>query len=127
MRTKLDSLHELELQSIKYDGRTLVAEVAELVVGYGGRVGMGATRYFISFVEPVAHALTEEFPSVCARWIQGDDIGFLRRIENASLQATMGLDLQQFQSHVGYALITAHEILVVYCNQEPVVFELNDQ
>ncbi|HSC81828.1 MAG TPA: hypothetical protein VLC08_15825 [Chitinolyticbacter sp.] len=64
MLTALDSRHELELNSLKYDGRHLIAEVGELIIGYGGRMSAGTTSYVINFPNPVAHPLTEEFPAV---------------------------------------------------------------
>ncbi|MEC5399912.1 hypothetical protein [Uliginosibacterium sp. H1] len=123
MHTVLDSLHELELVSTTYDGVSLTALVVELVVDGGGRVSQGSRRYVVSFPAPIAYALTEEFPASCADWIRGEDDGFLRKIDNPSLRASLGLDLEQFQGSKGYALITAHEVLVAYCGGEPVIVE----
>lgn len=123
MRTDLDTRHELELKGLRYDGRALHAEVVELVVGYGGRVQAGNAHYLVTFPHPLAHALTEEFPAVVAQWVQGADSGFLRRIDNPLLQASMGLNLEQFHDVAAYALMTAHETLVVYCTDMPVVSE----
>lgn len=123
MRTALDSRHELELHTLTYDGRTLVADVVELIVGKGGLVTPGPVSYSITFPKPVAHAVTEEFPAVYSNWVQGEETGFLRRIENTSLRSAMGLDIEQFERQIGYALITAHEILVVYCEGEPSVID----
>ena len=123
MHSVLDSRHELELHGLKYDGHSLVAEVVELVAGYGGRVAPGVCHYLVTFRKPLAHALTGEFPAVVAQWVQGQDTGLLRRIESPSLRAALGLGLEQFNDAVAYALITAHEILAVYCDEEPSVVE----
>ncbi|WP_374537832.1 hypothetical protein [Chitinimonas taiwanensis] len=123
MQTDLDTRHELELRGLRYDGQALHAEVVELVVGYGGKVQAGKAQYLVTFTHVLAHALTEEFPAVVAQWVQGVDSGFLRRIDNPVLQASMGLNLEQFHDVAAYALITAHETLVVYCTDLPVVSE----
>ena len=123
MQTILDSRHELELNGLKYDGDSLVAEVVELVVGYRRRVVPGTRHYLVTFPRPVAHALTCELSAVVANWIQGNDTGFLRRIEDASLRAALGVDLHQSKDEIAYVLITAHEVLVVYCSEEPHVVE----
>nr|WP_315428599.1 hypothetical protein [uncultured Albidiferax sp.] len=123
MHSILDSRHELELVGLKYDGRNLSAEVIELIVVDGGHVAHGACRYLVNFPKPIAHALTEEFPAMVAELIRGKDTGFLRRIESDSLRSALGLNLEQFSEQFAYALITAHEILVVYCAEEPLVVE----
>lgn len=121
MRTVLDSLHELEFDGCRYDGNELVADITELVVGLGGRIIQGSRRYTVRFPRPLAHAVTEEFPAAVAQLIQGGDTGFLRRIESTPLRAALGLDLEQFGDQHAYALITAHEVVVAYCLEEPVV------
>lgn len=123
MKTILDSVHELELDGYAYDGRDLVAEVVELVVGYGGRVSQGPRRYSVRFTKPLAHAVTEEFPAADAQLVQGQEEGFLRCIDAPALRAALGLDLEQFEEFRAYALLTAHEVLVAYCSDEPAVEE----
>lgn len=124
MFTALDSCQELELKGIAYDGCELRAEVRELVVVDGRRMSQGKASFLVIFPSPVAHALTEEFPASYCQWIQSEETGALRRIENTTLRTAMGLDLEQFQNQTAYAPITAHEVLVVYCNGEPMVTEL---
>ena len=121
MKTILDLRHEIELEAYRYDGRTLVAEVVELLVGSGHRVVQGSSQYLVTFQSPIAHALTEEFPAAVAELVRGSDKGFLRRIENPQLRAALGVNEEQFEGFVAYALITAHEILVVYCAEEPTI------
>ncbi|MGN6828295.1 hypothetical protein [Paucibacter sp. M5-1] len=123
MHTDLDSLHELELDRCVYDGRTLVAEVNELIVGYGGRVVRGPRRYGIRFARPVAHAVTEELPAAVAALLQAGDGGFLRNVEASALRVALGLDLEQFEGLLAFALVTAHEVLVAYCTDEPIIEE----
>lgn len=123
MRTVLDSLHDLELDRCVYDGQDLLAEVTELVVGYGGRVVQGERRYVVRFARPIAHAITEEFPAAVSQLIQGEDVGFLRRVDALALRAALGLDIEQFESVRAFALATAHEILVAYCEVDPTVGE----
>lgn len=119
MQTTLDSRHELELLALTYNGHDLVAEVCELVVGQGGRVSQGPQNFAVTFPKPAAHALTEEFPAIVADWLQGNDRGFLRRIDSTALRAALGLDLEQFEDQTPYALLTAHEVLAVFCGNEP--------
>ena len=95
--------------------------MAELVLGPGLTLVPGGGRYLITFIRPVSHAITEEFPAVLAEWVRGGDQGFLRRVENEDLVVAMGLREDQFRSLQAYALITAHEVLVVFCGQEPSV------
>ena len=121
MQTALDSLHDLELDRCVYDGGDLVAEVIELIVGNGGRVAQGHRRYKVRFAKPLAHAVTEEFPAAAAQLVQGDDIGFLRRVDASALRTALGVDLEQFEEFQAYSLLTAHEVLVVYCSNEPTV------
>ena len=125
MQTALDSRHELELISLRYNGHELVAEVCELIVGPGGRVSQGLHSYTVSFIRPRAHALTEEFPAICGNWLDDADSGFLRRVENSGLRTAMGLDLEQFENQNAYLLITAHEILAVFSENDPIVEALN--
>jgi hypothetical protein len=119
MQTTLDSRHELELLTLTYNGRELSAEVSELIVGQGGRVSRGPKSYVVTFLNPVAHAITEEFPAIVGNWLQGTDIGFLRRVESTALRTAMGLALEQFASQYAFALVTAHEVLAVFCEEEP--------
>jgi hypothetical protein len=121
MQTSLDALHELELDRYVYNGRDLVAEVVELIVGNGGRVAQGHRRYMVRFDKPLAHAVTEELPAAAAQLVQGDETGFLRRVDASALRAALGVDLEQFEEFHAYALLTAHEVLVVYCLSEPTV------
>jgi hypothetical protein len=123
MRTVLDSLHDLELDRCVYDGHDLLAEVNELVAGYGGRVAQGSRRYVVRFAKPVAHAITEELPAVVAELLQGEDVGFLRRIDSSRLRMALGLDLEQFENIHAFALVTAHEVLIAYCVEEPTIQE----
>ncbi len=119
METSLDTLHELQLNGYHYDGNKLVAEVSELVVGSQQRLLPGSRRYSVTFHRPAAHAMTEQFPAALATWIRGSDEGFLRRIDNNELTVAMGLDTEPFQNLSAFALISAHEILVVFCAHAP--------
>ncbi|MCL2076476.1 MAG: hypothetical protein FWH15_08610 [Betaproteobacteria bacterium] len=121
MHTALDSMHDLELDRYVYDGHNLLAEVNELVVGYRHRIVQGSRRYIVRFAKPAAHAVIEEFPAAVAQLLQGEDIGFLRRVDKTALRTTLGLDLEQFENLNAYALITAHEVLIAYCAEEPTI------
>ena len=123
MDTDLDLLHDLELDRCVYDGQNLEAEVSELVVGYGGCVVRGPRRYSVRFARPVAHTITEELPAAFAALFQGGDRGFLRDVEAPALRVALGLDLKQLEGLRSFALVTAHEVLVAYCSDEPVVEE----
>jgi hypothetical protein len=123
MHSALDSLFEIELDRCVYDGHSLVAEVNELVVDSGRRIVQGKRRLNVLFPRPIAHAITEEFPASYAQLLEGNDIGFLRCIDASSLRIALGLDLEQFQSNHAYALVTAHEVLVAYCREEPIIQE----
>ena len=123
MKTSLDNYHDFQLESIVYDGNNLIAEVCDLVVGGGGRVLPGNYRYTVTFHRPISHAVTEEFPAVLADWVRGEDLGFVRRIENPDLVSAMGLNEEQFNTFQAFALVTAHEILVVFCETEPEVIQ----
>lgn len=125
MKTCLDDHHELELDGHRYDGDRLVAEVWELVVGERRTVVRGGTYYHVTFHRPVAHAVTEEFPAAVAGLVQGRDEGFLRIIENPALTSALGLNGDPFGEVRSYALITAHEVLVVYCCEEPTIEKHN--
>ena len=125
MQTALDTRHELERISLKYNGQELVAEVCELIVGPGGLVSRDHQSYAVSFIRPQAHALTEEFPAIYGNWLDDADSGFLRRVKNSGLRAAMGLNLEQFENQNAYLLITAHEILAVFCENDPIVESLN--
>jgi hypothetical protein len=125
MKTCLDLNYELQLEGYSYDGNNLVAEVSDLYVGPRHHVIRGKKRYRVTFSKPIAHAVTEEFPAVVAELVNGSDEGFLRRIESGQLTAALGLDLDQFENQKPYAMITAHEILVAYCLEEPTVEEHN--
>lgn len=119
MKTVLDVHQELQREGHRYDGNSLVAEVSDLVVGSGGKVSSGNSRYLVKFSRPIAHAVTEEFPAAVSNLVRGNDNGFLRIIENKDLTAAMGLDVESFRDVRVYALVTAHEVLVVYCCDEP--------
>ena len=125
VQTILDRHHDIELDGYSYNGTKLVALVSELVVGPGGKVVPGSARYQVTFKSPVAHALTEEFPAVLGDWVRGPDSGFLRQIENQSLAAAVGLNDEQFDYLCAFALVSAHEVLVVFCEQEPQAELLN--
>jgi hypothetical protein len=77
----------------------------------------------VTFHRPISHAVTEEFPAVLADWVRGEDLGFLRRIENPDLVSAMGLNEEQFNTFQAFSLVTAHEILVVFCESEPEVIQ----
>lgn len=81
----------------------------------------GAGKYQVTFISPVSHALTEEFPAVLGDWVRGPDTGFLRRIENPNLVVALGLNDDQFGGLKPFALVTAHEVLVVFSEHEPKV------
>lgn len=124
MQTPLDTCHDLELISLRYDGGELVAEVCELALSDGRRLSKGSAAFVVRFARPVAHALTEEFPAALANWIQGSDSGFLCRVTNPSLCEALGLNIEPFEAHAAYTLITAHEVLTVFCRNEPTIEEL---
>ncbi|HZW13105.1 MAG TPA: hypothetical protein VFF81_07945 [Noviherbaspirillum sp.] len=121
MQTDLDKYHELELEGYHYDGDSLVATVWELVVGEGHRVIRGSAHYRVTFPMPVAHIVIEELPVAVAGLVHGNDTGFLRVIENTALTSALGLNGEPFEALRSYALISAHEVLVVYCYDEPKV------
>lgn len=125
MQTPLDTLHDLELISLRYDGDALVAEVGGMEErSAAGGLSQRSVAFAVRFARPVAHALTEEFPASWAKWIQGDPSGFLRRVTNPTLRAALGLDLEPFEQHTAYALITRDEMLTVFCRAEPAIEEL---
>ena len=124
MKTILDQHHALHLMSSHYNGVSLIAEVGELVASQGGRVSAGKCRYSLHFFRPVAHLLNEEFPVTLAANLQGTDQGFLRIVENQALRCALGLDDEQFSAVQIFALITLHEVLLVFCETPPEIIDV---
>ena len=121
MNTVLDVQHEIELEATSYDGESLVASVAGLVPDSRGRLNNDGSRYAVTFFRPVMHLLIEEAPAVNANLIVGTGEGFLSVMSNTELRQQLGIDTEPLSNLTLYALVTAHEILVVLCSSVPSV------
>lgn len=128
MKTVLDNCFEVLLVGTYYDTDRLVVDVKELFVQSDRQVcpDHRSRKFKITFESPRAHLIVEEFAEAAADLCRGEDTGFLRTVTNPSLAAALGMDITEWFGHLNcYALLTAHEIIFVYCDNEPNIEHLH--
>ncbi len=125
MDTELDSCYEILFDRLCYDGSTLNIEVTEQIVQKNRaiRPSSESRRFKVTVNDPISYFVVEEFAASVANLTRSEDSGFLRRIESNHLVEALGLSdvYEEPQSLRCYALITSHEIIVIFTNDVPVV------
>ena len=128
METILDNCYEVLLKNISYDGKLLVAKVTELYIGERKKIvpKPSGKEFMIQFSEPVSFCVVEEIHASITG-LTNDGAGkILRDSSSTKLSDALGLGEYPERSNEfrQYCLITAHEILVVFTSNSPIVTEL---
>ena len=124
MKTELDKCYEILLNRLCYDGNNLTAEVEEQFVGKRRKIEInsGSRNFNVVFSSATAHLLVEEFAESVANLVKSSEEGFLQKIENQLLTEQLGLNVpEKYENLNCYALLTSHEILIVFCERPPTV------
>lgn len=128
METDLDKCFEILLNQLFYDGKKLIVEVEEQFVTKNKTIEVSADsrKFSVSFDFPTLHLLLDEFAESVVGLVKSNEEGFLRQIENQSLASYLGLDIpEKYRDLNGYALLTSHEILIVFCESKPTIESIN--
>jgi hypothetical protein len=124
METEFDNCFEVLLNRLCYDGNNLTVELKEQFVGKRRKIGTNSSsrNFKVVFISPTSHVLVEEFAESVANLVKSSEKGFLRKMKNQSLVKLLGLDVPEMYENLNcYALLTSHEILIVFCEHHPTV------
>lgn len=128
MQTELDNCYEVLLTSLYYDGNNLIAEVKEQFVDGRGNIEINSSsrKFNVLFSFVKSYLIIEEFAESIAGLVRNDEKEFLRKMENKLLTEFLGLNVEEIYGNlICYALLTSHEILIVYCEDNPIVERIN--
>jgi hypothetical protein len=124
MKTELDRCFEVLLNCFCYDGNNINVEVEEQFISKTGKIetNQSSRKFSVTFNSATSHLLIEEFAESVANLVKSSEKGFLRKMENHLLTKQLGLDIGgRYEELNCYALLTSHEILIVYCESLPTV------
>ena len=124
MKTELDKCFEVLLNRLCYDGNNLTVEVEEQFVGKHKKIetNSNSRNFKVVFSSVTSHLLVEEFAESIVNLVKSNEEGFLRKMQNQSLTEQLGLDIpEKYENLNCYALLTSHEILIVFCERLPTV------
>ena len=124
MKTVLDECFEVLLEHLFYDGVNLTVLLKEQIKSPRGNIktSLDSRNYRVVFSVVISHLVVEEFADAVANLVKSSEEGFLKRVENQLLTNFLGLNIsERYENLNGYALVTSHEILIVFCEHIPIV------
>lgn len=124
MKTTLDDCFEILLEHLFYDGADLTVKLTEQIANQNRNIEISPnSRHFtVVFRTVISHLVVEEFAEAAANLVKSSEEGFLKKMDNRLLTDFLGLNISERYENLNcYALLTSHEILIVFSEYIPTV------
>ena len=124
MKTALDDCFEVLLEHLFYDGVDLTAKLTEQIANQNGniKISSDSRNFRVVFRTVISHLVVEEFAEAAANLVKSSEEGFLKKMDNLLLTNFLGLSISERYENLNcYALLTSHEILIVFSEHIPTV------
>jgi hypothetical protein len=124
MKTALDDCFEILLENLFYDGVDLTVKLTEQIANQNRNIktSSDSRNFIVVFSTVMSHLVVEEFAEAVANLVKSSEEGFLKKMDNQLLTNFLGLNiLEGYENLNCYALLTSHEILIVFSEHIPTV------